>query len=76
MQIAGAIAAAHEAHIVHRDIKPENVMLRADGFVKVLDFGLAKLVHEKPIIGSADFASGQSQTAQGVGANIDSLTVR
>src|SRR5687767_1328639 len=42
-QIASALQAAHAAGIAHRDIKPENVMIRTDGYVKVLDFGLAKL---------------------------------
>nr|MBA3354738.1 protein kinase [Pyrinomonadaceae bacterium] len=47
IQMASAVAAAHAASIVHRDIKPENTMLRRDGIIKVLDFGLAKLTNQE-----------------------------
>lgn len=46
-QVASALAYAHEKGVIHRDIKPENIMLRPDGYVKVLDFGLAKLTERR-----------------------------
>src|SRR5262245_56156715 len=61
-QVVSALTAAHAAGIVHRDVKPENIMIRPDGYVKILDFGLAKLTERAPAPNSTD--AHQSKLAQ------------
>jgi serine/threonine protein kinase len=86
-QVCAALATAHAAGIIHRDIKPENIMLRTDGYVKVLDFGLAKLsrsgfdsVHEAQtldmtipgmIMGTLGYMSPEQLRGQAVDARTD-----
>jgi eukaryotic-like serine/threonine-protein kinase len=66
-QIASALAVAHKARIIHRDVKPENIVVRDDDYVKVLDFGLAKLLPtHTSLVGHEDATIEQNQTAKGL----------
>ena len=64
-QVAEALSAAHQAGIIHRDIKPDNVMVRPDGYVKVLDFGLVKLTEVAASKTSQEMAKTQLGVAMG-----------
>lgn len=75
IQVAAALKAAHTAWIIHRDIKPENIMMRADGLVKVVDFGIAKMRGENEsdsvIAGTADYMSPEQSRGEPLDGRTD-----
>ena len=60
--VAGGLAAAHAARVIHRDLKPENVMVRSDGHVKILDFGLAKMLQEQEDLSRSKLSKAETLT--------------
>jgi len=86
-QIAKALAVAHAAGIIHRDIKPANIIVRKDGYVKVLDFGIARLVHDAEgqrsldvtnpgqVIGTVAYMSPEQARGENVGAPSDMFSL-